>query len=83
MEMLLVPGDKLALSITDGAKAKLGDGLVKTAVEIFNDGQGHLAFEFVAKGRLTKPKFEIGGQAGSIINAFKGIGSGLLKGLIK
>ena len=79
MQLLLLPSDALAKTLLDGVKVKLGDGLVKVAQEMFNDGQGHLAFELVSKGTLSKPKMELGGQAGELQKAFKGLFKGLLK----
>lgn len=83
MQLQLVPGDKLSKTLLDGVSAKVGEGLVKMAMEVFNDGHGHLAFDLVSTGHLSKPKIEIGGKAAALQNLFKGIGGGLLKGLIK
>ena len=83
MAIQLVPNDKLSTTLIDAANAKVGEGVVKFARQVLRDDQGHLAFDFVLSKRLTKPKMDIGGEAGTIINAVKGLGGGLLKGLIK
>ena len=83
MQLLLVPSEPLAKKILDVAKERVGEGLVKMAESMFNDGQGHFAFDLVSTGTLSKPKMELGGQAGALQKALKGLGGGLLKGLIK
>jgi len=83
MQLLLVPSEALAKRILEGVEEKLGGGLVKMAESMFNDGQGHLAFDIISTGTLSKPKVELGGQAGALQKALKGLGGGLLKGFIK
>ena len=80
--LLLVPSEPVANKIMDGVKAKMGDGLSATALGIFNDGKGKLAFDIISTEKLSKPKFKLGGQAGQIEQLFKGFGGGLLKGLL-
>lgn len=72
MQIQLLPSETLSKSMQDGVKGKLGDGGVKIALGIFNDGQGHLAFDLISSGHLSKPKVEMGGQAGALQNLFKG-----------
>ena len=80
--LLLVPSESVAKKIMDGVKAKMGDGLSSTALSIFNDGNGKLAFDIISTEKLSRPKFKLGGQAGAIEQMFKGFGGGLLKGLL-
>jgi hypothetical protein len=80
--LLLVPSEPVANKIMDGVKSKMGDGLSDTALGIFNDGKGKLAFDIISTEKLSKPKFKLGGQAGQIEQLFKGFGGGLLKGLL-
>ena len=80
--LMLVPSETVAKRIVEGVKAKTGDGLADVALGIFNDGSGKLAFDIVSTGRLSRPKFQLGGQAGAIEQLFKGFGGGLLKGLL-
>lgn len=82
MQLQLLPSEAVAKKITDGVTTKMGSGVSKLALSVFNDGQGHLAFDLVSDGRLSKPKFRLGGQAGAIEQVIKGLGSGVLKGLI-
>ncbi len=72
MQLQLVPSDALSKSLQDGVKEKFGDGGMKIALGIFNDGQGRLAFDLISSGRLSKAKVELGGQAGALQNLFKG-----------
>jgi len=80
--LLLVPSEVVAKRIVEGVKTKTGDGLADMALGIFNDGNGKLAFDIVSTGRLSRPKFALGGKAGQIEQMFKGLGGGLLKGLL-
>lgn len=80
--LMLVPSETVAKRIVEGVKAKTGDGLADVAIGIFNDGSGKLAFDIVSTGRLSRPKFQLGGKAGQIEQMFKGLGGGLLKGLL-
>lgn len=75
MQLRLVPSEAVAKKLKEDAAAKVGDGLVKLAENIFKDEQGRLTFDIVSSDRLSKPKIRLGGQAGVI--------EGLLRGLIK
>lgn len=73
MHLQLLPSDPLAKSITDGVTSKMGDGMVKLALSIFNDGHGKLAFEVSSSGRLSKPNFRLDGKAGAIEQLIRGL----------
>jgi hypothetical protein len=83
LSLRLTPEKALADRITDGVTKKLGTGMTKLAVQIFNDGDNHLAFDIISTGKLSKPAFKLGGQAGSIEQLLKGVGGDLFKGLFK
>lgn len=83
ISLRLTPDKALADRITDGVSKKLGTGMTKLAVQIFNDGEDHLAFDIISTGKLSKPAFKLGGQAGSIEQLLKGVGGDLFKGLFK
>lgn len=82
-QLRLLPGDALAKQITGGLSDRMGNGVAKAGLALFNDGQGHLAIDLVSTGRLSKPKIRFGGQAGALEQMFKGVGGGLLNQLLK
>ena len=73
MRLQLLPTEALAKRIQEGVTVKMGDGVAKLALSVFNDGQGRLAFDIASGERLSKPKFRLDGQAGVIEQLFKGL----------
>ena len=84
LHLQFVPSDTLSKTVLDGVSTKFGADFAKSAIDVFNDGHGHLAFDIDITGKLSNPKMQIGGQDKIIKNLLKGLdGGGLLKGLIK
>lgn len=73
MRLQLLPNDAVSKKILDGVTVKMGAGLAKLAVSVFNDGQGKLAFEVVSSDRLSKPKFRLDGTVGALEQMIKGL----------
>ncbi len=75
LKLRLIPNETLAAQINAGASEKLGEGTTRLAAQlVFNDGEGHLAFDFTLAGRLSRLKFELGGTAGALKQLFEGLG---------
>ena len=84
LHLQFVPSDTLSKTVLDGVSTKFGADFAKSAIDVFNDGHGHLAFDIDITGKLSNPKMQMGGQDKIIKNLLKGLdGGGLLKGLIK